>query len=325
MPTSALITPPPRQRAAPSSGHATVDVNGLTKRYGERVVVDDLSFTLHAGRITGFLGPNGAGKTTTIRMLLGLAKPSSGTFTVLGVGADARADYLLRTGALIEGPAFVPAMSARENLRMLAVFGSHTGRIDEVLELVGLRDRAAEPVRGFSLGMRQRLGIAAALLPDPELLILDEPTNGLDPAGIREVRALLRELASEGRTVLVSSHLLAEVQEIADDLVVIRAGRRLYAGPTAGLLAETQPTQTVRPEHPRDLERLANLLAGLGLVGEPSAAGLRIDALGDHTAASINRAAAERGITLAELHAEQPDLEAAFLAMTTDSPEEGQS
>jgi ABC-2 type transport system ATP-binding protein len=320
---TAELAQPPLHRATAGGAPPTVTVRGLTKRYGERVVVDDLSFSLHAGRITGFLGPNGAGKTTTIRMLLGLATPTSGTFTVLGHDAEARSHYLPLVGALIEGPAFVPSMSARECLRMFAAFGGHTGRIDAVLELVGLLDRAAEPVRGFSLGMRQRLGIAAALLPDPQLLILDEPTNGLDPAGIREIRVLLRRLAGEGRTILVSSHLLAEIQEIADDLIVIRQGRRLYAGPAAGLLADASPAVMLRPEHPHDLERLRNVLASLGLVGELGSAGLRVADLAGQTPAAINRAAAQHGITLAELHAEQPDLEATFLAMTDDRPQEG--
>lgn len=317
------LPPPNRTTTTPEQAlHPTVSVRGLGKRYGERAVVDDLSFELYAGRVTGFLGPNGAGKTTTIRMLLGLAAPTSGDFTVLGASAADRAAYLPRVGALIEGPAFVPAMSARENLRMFAVFGDRTDRIPVVLDLVGLADRADEPVRGFSLGMRQRLGIAAALLPDPQLLVLDEPTNGLDPAGIREMRALLRRLADEGRTVLVSSRLLAEIQEIADDLVVIRDGRRLYAGDAAGLLAGSTPVVTLRPEHDRDLTRLQNLLASIGLVGEVTAAGLRITDLRDHTPAAINRTAAQHGVTLGELHVEQPDLEATFLALTATSQED---
>ncbi len=316
--TTAPSTPP---AAASTVGSTTVEVLGLTKTYADRTVVDDLSFTLQAGRVTGFLGPNGAGKTTTIRMLLGLATPTSGTFSVLGSGPDDPAGYLPKVGALIEGPAFVPAMTARENLRMFAVFGGHTGRIDEVLELVGLASRDREPVRGFSLGMRQRLGIAAALLPDPQLLILDEPTNGLDPAGIREVRVLLRDLAAEGRTVLVSSHLLAEIEEIADDLVVIRQGRRLYAGPVAGLLDGRQPTVTVRPERLEDLPRLANVVAGLGAVADLADAALRITDLQGLSSAQVNRAAADYGITLADLHTEHPDLEATFLAMT-DAPQE---
>lgn len=320
-----MFTTAPPAPTAPgqtsSTGTRTVEVTGLTKTYGERTVVDDLSFTLRAGRVTGFLGPNGAGKTTTIRMLLGLAKPTSGSFTVLGAGPGEPGDYLPKVGALIEGPAFVPAMTARENLRMFAVFGGHTARIDEVLALVGLTGRDAEPVRGFSLGMRQRLGIAAALLPDPRLLILDEPTNGLDPAGIREIRVLLRDLAAEGRTVLVSSHLLAEIEEIADDLVVIRQGRRLYAGPVAGLLDGRQALITVVPEHPEDLRRLANVVASLGIAPEVGATSLRLADLQGRTPAQVNRAAAEHGITLAELHTEHPDLEATFLAMT-DAPQE---
>lgn len=306
----------------PQRGGITVEVESLTKAYGERVVVDALSFSLHAGRVTGFLGPNGAGKTTTIRMLLGLASPTSGTFTVLGASPDDPAAYLPSVGALIEGPAFVPAMTARENLRMYAVFGGHTGRIDEVLELVGLHERAAEPVRGFSLGMRQRLGIAAALLPDPQLLILDEPTNGLDPAGIREIRVLLRQLAAEGRTVLVSSHLLSEIEEIADDLVVIRQGRRLYAGPVSGLLEGRSSVLTIEPERAEDLRRLANVVASLGMAPEVGSRGLRISDLQGRTAGEINRAAADHGITLAELHTEQPDLEATFLELTTESRQE---
>src|SRR6478752_99479 len=199
-----------------------IRVEALTKRYGHRVAVDSLSFEVPRGVVAGFIGPNGAGKTTTLAMLLGLVAPSAGVGQVLGVDLGHPAGYLGRVGALIETPALYQGLTAVENLRVLTALGDHDrSRISIVLEQVGLADRAGDRFGTYSLGMKQRLGIAAALLGDPDLLILDEPTNGLDPVGIREIRTLIASLTSEQRTVLVSSHLLSEVEQICDHLVII--------------------------------------------------------------------------------------------------------
>jgi ABC-2 type transport system ATP-binding protein len=220
-----------RQRAA-------IDARGLTKRFGHTLAVDHLSFHVPEGSITGFVGPNGSGKTTTMRMLMHLTRPDAGQARVLGASIDQPPRFLPRVGALIEAPAFEPRLSGSKNLRMLARLGRiDPKRIPGLLRLVGLGDAGKKPFKDYSLGMKQRLGIAAALLPDPMLLILDEPTNGLDPAGIREVRDLLKRLAAAGKTVFVSSHLIDELQRICTHLVVIDKGRLLYEGPVGGLLA----------------------------------------------------------------------------------------
>ena len=216
---------------------ATIAVDGLTKRFGAVTAVDDLSFEISGASVTGFLGPNGAGKTTTLRMLLGLVSPDRGRATI-EKRAYAELEQPARTvGALLEASSFHPGRRARNHLRVVArAAGLPAGRADEVLERVGLADAAGRRVGGFSLGMRQRLGLAAALLGDPEVLVLDEPTNGLDPAGVRWLRNLLRDMAADGRTVLVSSHLLAEVAQTVDRVVVIDRGRLVAEGPVADLV-----------------------------------------------------------------------------------------
>jgi ABC-2 type transport system ATP-binding protein len=203
-----------------------IEVHGLTKRYGRITAVDDLSFTLSSGRVTGFVGRNGAGKTTTLRTLLGLTRPTAGTATIGGQPYAALTDPLRQVGALIDPGAFHPGRTGRNALRVIArPAGIPDARVDEVLGLVDLSGAARRRVRGYSLGMRQRLGLAAALLGDPAVLVLDEPANGLDPDGVRWLRALLRGLGTQGRTVLVSSHLLAELAQTVDDVVVIDRGR----------------------------------------------------------------------------------------------------
>jgi ABC-2 type transport system ATP-binding protein len=213
-----------------------IAVHGLTKRYGRITAVDDLSFTLSSGRVTGFVGRNGAGKTTTLRMLLGLTRPTAGTASIGGQPYAALADPLRQVGALIDPGAFHPGRTGRNALRVIArPAGIPDARVDEVLGLVDLSGAARRRVRGYSLGMRQRLGLAAALLGDPAVLVLDEPANGLDPDGVRWLRALLRGLGGQGRTVLVSSHLLAELAQTADDVVVIDRGRLVAHTPVAAL------------------------------------------------------------------------------------------
>ena len=208
-----------------------IETHDLTKRFGDRVAVDHANLSIPTGAVSGFIGPNGAGKTTTMRMLLGLVRPTAGTGSVLGEPLSAPERYMSRIGAMIEGPTFYGPLSGRANLVVLARLAQlPLQRVDEGLERVGLTDRGNDPFRAYSHGMKQRLGIAAALLPRPELLVLDEPTNGLDPAGIGEVRSLLRSLRDDGITVFVSSHLLAELEQICDHVVMIQLGQLMYQG-----------------------------------------------------------------------------------------------
>ena len=317
-PAGALADPAAEARPA-----AALRTDGLTKRYGSLVAVDHLSIQVPAGVVAGFVGLNGAGKTTTIRMLLGLIAPSDGSGEVLGKPITEPAAYLSRVGAMIEGPAFYPTLSARRNLDVLAVLGGHPrAKIASVLELVGLADRADDPYHTYSLGMKQRLGIAAALLPDPALLVLDEPANGLDPAGIIEVRNLLRDLADQGVTVFVSSHLLAEVEQISDWLVMIDHGRLLFDGPIGQILDRQRPKLVVAAEQSGDLATVAGLAAEAGhYASTADGRFLRVQAPASF-AAELNRLAMRHGVTLVELRPEQPSLEDTFLQMTTQTPTE---
>jgi ABC-2 type transport system ATP-binding protein len=287
-----------------------VSVHGLTKRYGNRTAVDGLDLELPTGVVAGFVGPNGAGKTTTMAMLLGLVRPTAGEGTVLGRPLTAPAAYLSRVGALIESPAFYPSLTGTENLRMLATIGGHDlDRIPALVELVGLEGRGDDRYRGYSLGMKQRLGIAAALLGEPTLLILDEPSNGLDPQGMREMRALIGRLASADRTVLVSSHVLSELEQVCDWLVLIDRGRSIYQGPASSFLDSAR--LVVEPERHDDLDRLRELAGGDVRDG-------RLVLTTDdprRTAAELNRAAFDAGIVLVELTAGRSSLEDRYLSM----------
>jgi ABC-2 type transport system ATP-binding protein len=218
-----------------------IEVRGLTKRFGQVLAVDRLSFTVEAGEVVGFLGPNGAGKTTTLRMLLGLVRPDEGTATINGSAYADLAEPLHQVGAVLEASSFHPGRTARNHLRVQALAGrADPSRVDDVLELTGLKDAADRRIGGFSLGMRQRLGLATALLPDPELLILDEPANGLDPEGVRWLRDLLRGMAAEGATVLVSSHILAEVAHTVDSVVILDRGHLVTQSSLADLTIGAQ-------------------------------------------------------------------------------------
>jgi ABC-2 type transport system ATP-binding protein len=288
---------------------------GLTKTYGTRTAVDHLSIEVPSGSVTGFVGPNGSGKTTTIRMLLGLVGPSEGSAEVLGGPISRPRAYLHRVGAMIEAPAFQPAISGRRNLTSLAVLGGlPRSRVQVVLERVGLGERGDDAVKKYSLGMKQRLGIAAALLPDPELMVLDEPTNGLDPSGIREVRALLRSFTDEGRTVFVSSHLLSELQEVCDHVVIITQGALRYQGDVAGLRSGGAAQVRAVPEHPADLGRLAEVARGLDPTSVTSPDGV----IATTDAARLNRAAHDAGITLVELTPQRQSLEDAFFRLVSE-------
>jgi ABC-2 type transport system ATP-binding protein len=293
-----------------------IELAGLTKEYGARVAVDDLTVTIHPGRVTGFLGPNGSGKTTTMRCVLGLARPTSGTATVLGRPYRELAQPMRRVGALIDPRARHPGRTAYRHLLALAQSnGLPVKRVYEVIDLVGLESVADDRVRGFSLGMGQRLGIAAALLGDPDVLLLDEPVNGLDPEGIRWVRELLRDLADEGRTVLVSSHLMSEMEDTADHLVVLGRGRLLADVPMDELLGAHSAVRVRTPQGPvlAAALRQAGGRVELEIDGALRVEGLDLVAVGD--------VAFIADVRLHELSRVTASLEAAYLALTEDDVE----
>jgi ABC-2 type transport system ATP-binding protein len=290
---------------------------GLTKQYGDKLAVNDLSLTIEAGRVTGFLGPNGAGKSTTMRMMLDIDRATKGTTTFDGTRFSKLASPLEVVGAMLDANAVEPKRSARAHLRYLAASaGLPPARVDEVLGLTGLRDAADRKVGNFSLGMHQRLGIAAALLGDPTYLFFDEPTNGLDPEGIRWVREFLQQLAAEGRGVLVSSHLLSELALYVDHIVVIGKGRFIASG-SVEEFESMQGSATVTVQSPR-LDELAVLIEQRGGRITRTAQGIDV---ADMTAAAIGDLAALRQIELHELHTERQSLEATFLELTADSQE----
>jgi ABC-2 type transport system ATP-binding protein len=313
------------QTAAPHANSVKpIVASKLSKRYREVLAVDGVDIDLPAGVVGGFVGPNGAGKTTTIQLLLGLVRPTSGSATVLGESIAHPERYIRRVGALIEAPAFYPALSGRRNLMVLTRLGRlDDSRIDEVLAMVELSERADDRVKTYSLGMKQRLGVAAALLPDPDLVILDEPTNGLDPAGIREMRSVMRGLADRGITVLVSSHLLAEIQAICDHLMMIDHGRIVFQGPIGGLLEAQQTGITARPENAADLEKLAALASAAGKPARIDGDSVHVTAE-DGWAAELNRQAFAAGITLRALEVARATLEEAFFAITSGEQHEGE-
>ena len=298
-----------------AAGHAIV-TEGLTKRFGATTAVDGLSITVPRGGVVGFVGPNGAGKTTTIRMLMGLARPTAGSATVLGEGLAHPSRYLGRVGALIESPAFYPALSGRRNLVALArLSGNGMDRVDEMLAQVNLAEWGGKAYRSYSLGMKQRLGIAAALLSDPELLILDEPTNGLDPAGIHEMRDFLVGLGRKGKTVFVSSHLMAEVQKMCERLVVLRRGRLVFEG-TVDALLRRHAGIIASARDPRQNRRLAELCAAAGRKATLLADGTVLAQAPPEWAAELNQRAMQAGMVLSLLQPRAFDLEETVLEMT---------
>jgi ABC-2 type transport system ATP-binding protein len=302
--------------AAVTQTGSALSVEGLTRRFGDLVAVDNLTFEVPAGGVVGFVGPNGSGKSTTIRVLLGLIAPSSGTGTVLGESIEHPERFAGRVGALIDSPAFVGSLTGRDNLRSLAALrGVSSERIDEVLRIVGLTGRENDKASTYSLGMKQRLAIAAALLPDPELLVLDEPTNGLDPAGIVEIRELLRSLATGGRTVVVSSHLLGEIQAMVDNLVVIRFGELMYAGSLEGLMQKATERVVAAPDPASDMPRLVEVVEANGWTCELSHDQLIVDMPAERSP-DLARAATAAGLTLRVLNPEADTLETVFLRMT---------
>lgn len=293
-----------------------ISVQGLTKRYGEQFSVSGATFEVPLRSICGFVGPNGAGKTTTIRMLLGLVAPTAGSGTVLGEDIRNPEKYLPRVGAMIESPAFYPMLSGLENLKVFADVGGFAHhRVNELLDSVGLAGREKSKFKTYSLGMKQRLGIAAALLPSPQLLILDEPTNGLDPNGIQEIRNIILELASQGTSVFVSSHILAELEMISEYVVMLRKGQILYSGLTKDLLSSRKSITAIRPEYQVDLPRLVEVVKGFGYEPEISEGSVHIATTRD-IGAVLNRANHEVAITLSTIFTQQPTLEETFFEMT---------
>ncbi|MFL5799117.1 MAG: ABC transporter ATP-binding protein [Actinomycetota bacterium] len=311
------------------SGPAVIEIHGLRKEFRRirgrsTIAVAGLDLEVPSGGVFGFLGPNGSGKTTTIRCLLGLVSPTAGACRLLGASSRAElAAVLPRVGSLVEAPAAVPGFSGRRNLTLLGrIAGVGRRRVDDVLELVGLAGRAGDRVRTYSLGMRQRLGIAVALLKDPEVLILDEPANGLDPAGIKEIRDLLRSLGREGRTVFVSSHLLGEVQQMCDRVAILSAGRLIAAGEVDEVLSRGRAAAAL-------LVRVDDQTAALEALRKD---GIEAVHGGDVLRASVppaeawrvTKALADRGIYLSELRPEEVSLETVFLELTGSPPPAGE-
>jgi len=291
---------------------AAITVQGLTKRFDDVLAVDRLDLAIGEGTVAGFLGPNGAGKTTTLRMLLGLVAPDAGTATIGGRPYRELPDPVRRVGAVLEAGGFHPGRSARDHLRVMATAARLApGRVEEVLEQTGLAGAARRRVGGFSLGMRQRLGLAAALLGDPEVLVLDEPANGLDPEGVHWLRGLVRGLADQGRTVLVSSHLLAEVAQTVDQVVIIDKGRLVTQSTLAALTAGADRTVRVRTPEP---EALRDLLVARGATVTVDGPDRLI--VGGVTTEQVGQAAAAGGVVLHEMRFERSNLEDVFLELT---------
>jgi len=313
-----VTQPPAPAPTPPAPADGVVQVTGLSKAFGPVRAVDDLTFTVTPGRVTGFLGPNGAGKTTTLRLLLGLATPDSGTATVGGRRYAAWPQPARHVGAALEAASFHPGRTARDHLRVYAPqVGVADGRCDEVLEIVGLSQAARRRVGGFSTGMRQRLALATTLLGDPQVLLLDEPANGLDPEGIAWLRQFLRYLAGLGRTVLVSSHVLSEVEQTVDDVVIIAHGRLVHASALAQLEAMAHPA--VRVATP-DAAGLAALVAERGWGPVTRFDSPHVAVVHDHHPSEVGAAAFARGLQLHELSAAGTSLEALFLQLTADPP-----
>ena len=289
-------------------------VSGLTKVYPKVRAVDDLSFTVEPGRVTGFLGPNGSGKTTTLRMMLNLVTPSSGEATVSGQRYADLERPLDTVGAVLEASGAHKGRTARNHLRVLCLAGGYPEeRVDQVLDLVGLTPAAGRKFRGYSLGMKQRLGIAAAMIGDPRVLILDEPANGLDPEGIRWMRDFLRTFAQQGRTVFVSSHLLGEMEQLADDVIIIAAGRLVAHGRVDEIVGGVVTTGTVRVRTPHmDALRVELYRLGATMTDEPDGTLL----VRGVDAPAVGRAALAGQVELHELSTERPDLEQVFLQLT---------
>ncbi len=316
------------KRAVAQSDELVVETSGLCKSYkrGQIKAVDELDLQVPARTVHGFLGPNGSGKTTTIRMLLGLIRPDSGRARIFGEAIpQALPEIINRVGAIVETPKFFPQFSATKNLQILAEgVGVPNTRVDEVLERVGMSSRAKDPFKGYSLGMKQRVAVAATLLKDPELLIFDEPTNGLDPAGIHEIRQTMRQLADEGKTVIVSSHILAEVQQIADTCTIIGNGQVLAAGDVSELLAGETSNYLIRPTDPM-LARQVLTDAGF-TVTDTEFGQLRVSVTDrPMNPAEISHRLGLANVWLTEMIEDRPSLEQVFLRLTAKTQLKGEA
>lgn len=300
------------------SHDAIVRAKGLTKRYGNQVAVDDVSFEVRRGEVFGFLGPNGSGKSTTIGMLLGLVEPSAGRIELFGLGPERRAEALARVGAIIETPAFYPYLSGFDNLSVMAALRGNisAARIREVLELVGLDQAAGKRFGRYSLGMKQRLGIAWTLIHDPELVVLDEPTNGLDPAGMLEVRHLILRLAEIGKTVFISTHLLNEVEQVCDRVAILQRGRVVASGRVAELVGgDTRYVVVADP-----VDRAAAVLRGVDGVEDVEVDADRVVVSTTlERGATLTAALVEAGIAVDEVRRQTSSLESVFLSLTGEN------
>jgi len=294
-----------------------IEVRGLVKRYGDLIAVDQVDLTVEPGDVFGYLGPNGAGKTTSLRMMLGLIRPSAGTVRLFGRDPQLSVKALEGVAGFVEAPSFYPYLNGRENLRLFAALdgGDATARIEESLDTVGLADRAKDRVGGYSHGMRQRLGIAAALLRQPRLLLLDEPATGLDPGGMRDMRDLIRELSASGMTVLLSSHLLAEVEELCNRVAIVRSGRVAYQGSLADLRAQAGEEYLLRGSDEECAHAVAAAQPGLADI-VATADGTRFVAADEEAVGSLSMALAEAEVAILELTRRRATLEDLFFSLT---------
>jgi ABC-2 type transport system ATP-binding protein len=297
-------------------GPPPVEVSGLVKRYGELTAVDDIDLLVNAGDVYGYLGPNGAGKTTSLRMMLGLIRPTAGTVRVFGRDPTETVHALERVAGFVEAPTFYPYLNGRRNLELLAAFDGHEAkqRIDRSLELVELSHRAGDRVGGYSHGMRQRLGIAAALLRDPELLLLDEPTTGLDPGGMRDMRELVRRLAGEGITIMLSSHLLTEVEEVCNRVAIIRTGKIVYEGEIAALKGAGATSYTLSTTD--DGRAIAVCRAQRGITDARAQDGRVLFTAEPAAVADLSQALVEAGALIKSLTPQTASLEDLFFSLT---------
>ena len=304
---------------------APVEVRGLVKRYGELTAVDGVDLTVEPGDVFGYLGPNGAGKTTSLRMMLGLIRPSAGTVRLFGRDPQLTVAALEGVAGFVEAPRFYPYLTGRTNLELLAALDGDgaAARIDEVLDIVELRDRAGDKVGGYSHGMRQRLGIAAALLRRPRLLLLDEPATGLDPAGMRDMRLLIRRLADDGMTVLLSSHLLAEVEEVCNRMAIVRRGRVVYEGSLDELRRTAGAAYRLRTTDDERARAVCAAHPGVAEVEDDPAGGLRFHARSDDTVAALSARLVEAGALVLELSPRHATLEDLFFQLTEDGASNG--
>jgi len=316
-----VATVPRARDGAAGLDDVVLRATGLTKRYGDLYAVQDVSFAVRAGEVYGFLGPNGSGKSTTISMLLGLVEPTAGQVELFGFGAGHRAEALGRVGAIIEAPSFYPYLSGFDNLSVLGALrgGIPARRIHEVLRLVDLTEAANRRFGQYSLGMKQRLGIAWTLIHDPDLIILDEPTNGLDPAGMVEVRELIRALADGGKTVFLSSHLLNEVEQVCDRVAILKRGRVVAEGPVAELIAR-RPRIVVQVDRPSAAEPVLRAMPAVELVTQSEEGDLIVE--GEVAPARVAAELVGAGFALQELRRERVSLEDVFLDLTSGTDEE---